>query len=147
MRPTCWRSCPVHLTARDIPRVTLAAHPAQIPRENTKVLFRHAGPSFGHTGCMLHPADLHCHHIGHIIPIPETTVSRPRSCLTVASGGPAHCKRPVNQQGQQRLSARRGQGRRDAKYAVISGLWARGAQGWRKDLHCTPNRVRDQSCF
>lgn len=82
---------------------------------------------------MLHLAD-HFHDIAHIIPITDKPISRPRTCLTVASDGPAHCKLPVGQQGLKRISARRGQGRSEAEFGVTSGL-----EVWIKDFHCIPN--------
>lgn len=146
MRPTCWRSRLVHLTSRDVPRVTLLPTQHKSPGKTRRFCSDTQAPALATLGvCCTQLTSTG--NVRHILPIPDTTVSRPRSCLTVALGGPAHCKLPVNQQGKQRISARRGQGKREAEYDVTSGLWARGAQGWRKDFHCTPNRVRDQSCF
>lgn len=94
--------------------------PAQVPK-TTHRFCANTHPSFSHTalgamGVMVYPAN---HHL-HMIPIPGKPVSRPRTCLTVAPGDRAHCRLPTDQQGQQRSSARKGQGRR--KFRMESPL-------------------------
>lgn len=57
-------------------------------RDNTQVLSRHTDSGFGHT--VLGATGVCLHDIGHITPIPVIPISRPRTCLKVASYGPEH---------------------------------------------------------